>query len=297
MSKVKEESQIVLVDQPINNILSSQYGDDEILIDMNTGKRCIIPKFFTQIRARCGGTQGSFAEVTPERTLDRGNVAEMVLVSYRKVRLTLDKKNYVNHNFIEIFCLPTSGDLRKIYLGKEKGDLEYADHTLRLTTFLISAETAAKDDKPKTSSKNEEMFDKCVNSASLANQSLLNTLSPDEMLKIDNLNDWLKNKGPNSIFNKVLEISFAQEKSGDFSYYSLKFTTKPVTTELESQALVFAQKIREDAENHGHVRCVSERFLTQENYIIAINGGKSPFIAPQIEGEIVDDTKLLNPAF
>lgn len=297
MSKVQVQEQSQIVPIADSNIVSSQYGEDEILIDMGTGCRCIIPKFFTQIRARCGGTQGNFAEVTSERTLDRGNVAEMVIVAYRKVRLTLDKENYVNHLFIELFCLPTSGDLRKIYLGKEKGDLEYADHTVRLTTFLISAETAAKEDKPKTASKNQEMFDKAVNAASLANQALLNTLSPDEMKQIDNLSDWLKNKGPNSIFNKIVEVSFVPEKSGNFNYYSMKFSLKSPVTELENQALIFAQKIRQDAELHGHIRCLSERFLTQESYINALHGGDSPFVTPQIEGEIVDETKLLSPAF
>ncbi len=298
MSKVQvqEQSQIVLVAAP--NIISTPYGNDEILIDTSTGNRCIIPKFPTQIRARCGGTQGNFAEVTQDRTLDRGNVAEVAIVDYRVVRLTLDKKNYVSHEFIEVWCLPTSGDLRKIYLGKEKGDMEYANHTTRLTTFLVSAETAAKDDKPKSQSKNYESFFKTVNAASLANQALLNELTPEEMMSLGNLSDWLKNKGPNSIFNKIVEVSFLPEKSGDFPYFSMKFTTKSPVTALENQALLFAQKIREDAEKHGHIRCMSERFLAQETYINALNGGESPFSdTAQIEGEIVDETKLLIPAF
>jgi hypothetical protein len=298
MSKVQEQSQIVPVVEP--NIISTPYGDDELLINTATGTRCTIPKFFTQIRTRCGGSQGNFAEITPDKVIDRGNTADVVVVDYRKVRLTLDKKNYVNHLFIELFCLPVSGELRELYVGKGQGDLILGNYSLRLTTFLINAETSAKDDKPKSPSKNMEMFDKCVNLCSLANQSLLNELSPEEMMKIDNLSDWLKNKGPNSIFNKVIEISFVQEKSGDFNYYSMKFTPRNPNNEnrdIENQALLFAKKIREDVELHGHIRCLSERFLTQESYINAIHGGDSSFNAPQIEGEIVDETKLLTPAF
>lgn len=297
MSKIQDAGQIVVTGT--GSIISTPYGEDEILINTSTGTRCIIPKFFTQIRTRCGGSQGNFAEITPEKAIDRGNSADVIIVDYRKVRLTLDKKNYVNHLFIELFCLPVEGDLRKIYLGKEQGDLEYGEHSLRLTTFLINAETSAKDDKPKSLSKNNEMFDKCVNQCSLANQSLLNTLSPEDMMKIDDLSDWLKNKGPNSIFNKVINISFVQEKSGDFNYYSMKFTPRNPANNLENQALLFAQKIREDSETNGHIRCVSERFLTQDEYVLAIRSSLPSFGGneSQIEGEIVDDTKLLNPAF
>lgn len=277
----------------------SSFAGDEMLRDTLTGYECIIPAVFDDIRA--SGKSGCFE---PVGRPGNGDPNEFIIVDYREVRLSLSE-NYKNHKFYEVFFLPLKGSLRRLAL-ENGGEEELGSASHRLLTVLISAETGGKyeDISKKKQSKTGELFAKCLHSASKNNASLWGKLSPEEKLAIPDANLWIQSQSGSSIFKRVIETSFVKEKAvvdgQEVVYYSMKFSSRLTNPDnkLEQEAILFAEYIREDVKN-GNFRCFTKRFLNQDSYVSALRlsgfGGIPD--QSQIEGEIVEDTKLLNPSF
>ena len=305
MSKQTQNSALVPVNQNSeivkSSITSSYLGLDEKLRDAD-GYECTIPKVFTQVRVNCSDGKGWFVEKPFSKNDDeiiRGKEVESVPVHYRLVRLNKGQ-NYVNHLFIEIFMLPVNGELRKIFVSKEDGDLVLKEHDLRLTTFLISAETSGSEDKPKQLNKTHDNFQSLITSSTLKNSLLWGKLSHEERMAIANPNDWLKATGPASIFNQVLKISFNKEKTDKFTYYSVNFATRAInpSVELEVKALEFSSFIREDFANNGVLRCRNSNHEKDQTYIDALGQEILAYSGENmalIEGEI-EEIKSLPPS-
>lgn len=297
MSKAQvSESAIVSV---TDRIKSSPYLGDEMLRDMITGYECIVPAIFDDIRA--SGKSGCFE---PVGRPGNGDPNEFIIVDYHEVRLSLSE-NYKNHLFYEVFFLPIKGSLRRLALDNGIEE-EFGNASHRLMSVLIPAETNGKteDISKKRQSKTGELFAKCLHSASKNNAALWGKLSPEEKLAIPDANAWIQKQGGSSIFKRVVETSFIKEKAvvegKEVVYFSMKFSSRAINPDnlLEQEAVLFSEYIREDAKN-GNFRCVTNRFLNQESYVSALNlvGFSGTSDQAQIEGEIVDDTKLLTPAF
>jgi hypothetical protein len=281
-----------------DRIISEPFAGDEMFRDTLTGYECVFPTVLDDIRA--SGKSGCFE---PVGRPGNGDPNEFIIIDYREVRLTLSE-NYINHLFYEIFFLPIKGSLRRLALdnGVEE-ELGSASH--RVLSVLIPAERNGKsaDISKKGQSKTGELFSKCLHSASKNNSALWGKLSPEEKKAIPDANEWIQRQGGSSIFKRVVETCFIKEKAvvdgKEVVYFSMKFTSRSVNPDnlLEQSAVLFAEYIREDAKK-GNFRCVTNRFLIQESYVSALRlSGFGGTDTSQIEGEIVDETKLLTPAF
>lgn len=300
MTKAKD-SDIVLVQENTERIVFEKFGEDTILRDMVTGYECTIPKRFDEIRAACNSGQGRFVPMgKPSGT---GDPNKFVLVDYREVRLNFGD-NYRNHLFIEIYCIPVEGSLRKLTVNDDFKEL--GSGSLRLITFLISAETGGQipDISKKKVSKTGELFRKTINSASQSNALLFSQLSPEEKLKIPNAHLWIQSQNDSSIFKRIMETSFVDEKGvvdgKEVKYFSMKFSSKQVNPEnkLEVEAVLFADYIRNSFEKTGTLICSNEKYMGQDDYIATLRlSGFDVVDDPQvIEGELQEETKLLEPA-
>lgn len=280
--KVNSENQL-----ETSQIESFIYGEesegDELLTNPETGYSCFIPRHFADYRAMCGPSLGYFVEMSEEgKRIVRGSDLSFVLVGHRDIIVSFGEK-YVNSQFLEIYCLPVAGALRKYLAGGSEYDVD--PYTLRLSTFVVPAKT-----KNGFTSKSVDVFYNCVRGASAANIGLFNALPLEERRKIKNVAQWLKSQSTQSIYNRVIDVSFVEEKTKDFTYSSLGFRSRECKTDLEKEAVIFSKKIRDDFDNQGLLRCVNPRLMNQETYINSIYTPNSKAL-PQ--GETVTEAPQL----